>query len=49
MSQNTDIAIIMAINTILKIRFITPILDNMKYCYLNEENLLPINILRVEI
>ena len=33
MSQNTDIAIIMAINTILKIRFITPILDNMKYCY----------------
>ena len=33
MSQNTDIAIIMAINTILKIRFIAPIVDNMKQCY----------------
>ena len=33
MSQNTDVAMIMVINTILKIRLIAPMLDNMKYCY----------------
>ena len=33
MSQNTNVAIIMVINTILKIRLIAAMLDNMKYCY----------------